>query len=60
MFKEYDVVEAIEELSSTVKVGSIGTILICYGDNDYEVEFLDSNGETLDVLTVSGVQLRLR
>lgn len=30
---------------------------MCFENNDYEVEFVDSEGETLDVLTVAGKDL---
>lgn len=49
MFKEYDVVAANKKLSESVPVGASGTVLMCYSDNDYEVEFMDDNGESLDV-----------
>jgi len=53
MFKEFDVVIAKNELP-TVPKGSVGTILIVYeSGHDYEVEFLDSEGNTIDLLTVN-------
>lgn len=59
MFKEYDVVAANKKLSESVPIGVSGTVSMCYSDNDYEVEFMDDNGETLDVLTVPGDSLTL-
>ena len=55
MFKEYDVVKAKIELSAFVRAGTRGAVLICYdgAPKEYEVEFVDESGETLDVLTVA-------
>lgn len=59
MFKEYDVVIANKVLSGAVYKGTSGTVLICYPNDNYEVEFMEENGESLDVLTVSGDALTL-
>ncbi len=54
MIKEYDVVRAKKKLSDTVTQGCIGAVLLVYQEPTlgYEVEFIDSEGDTLDVLTV--------
>jgi|KBSMisStandDraft_5_1062788.scaffolds.fasta_scaffold4900990_1 hypothetical protein len=53
MFKEYDVVINKEDLPNVPK-GSQGTIVLCYENAvDYEVEFVDDNYNTLNVITVS-------
>ena len=57
MYSVYDVVIAKRILDDVPK-GSKGTILIVYenGDN-YEVEFIDDNGETINVLTVNEIDI---
>ena len=54
MFKEYDVVKAKKNLSTTVPQGCLGAIVLVYQEPmiGYEVEFVDREGDTLDVLTV--------
>jgi hypothetical protein len=53
MFSEYDIVISNKDLMSIPK-GSKGTIVLCYEDStDYEVEFVDGDGDTIDVITVS-------
>ena len=50
--KEYDIVRINRQINNVPK-GSIGTILIVYeGENDFEVEFVNDAGETLNVLTL--------
>ena len=52
MFQEYDVVTNKKEFKQVPK-GTMGTILIIYKDQKhFEVEFVDENGTTLDILTV--------
>ncbi|MDF7680573.1 DUF4926 domain-containing protein [Enterobacteriaceae bacterium ESL0689] len=55
MIKEYDVVRATKTLSNKVLKGCVGTILMIYNNPTlgYEIEFVDENCNTLDVLTVS-------
>lgn len=54
MIKEYAVVMAIKNLSPKVPEGTIGTVVMVYTGPTwgYEVEFVDDNHETLEVLTV--------
>lgn len=53
MFKEYDIVVAKKQIEN-VPSGTIGTILIIYEDKKvYEVEFVDNEGGTINVLTVN-------
>ncbi|MBK5073443.1 DUF4926 domain-containing protein [Budviciaceae bacterium CWB-B4] len=54
MIKEYDVVKAKKDLSDSVLQGCEGAVLLIYQEPalGYEVEFVDSNGDTLDVLIV--------
>lgn len=52
-FKEYQVVKNNKDLSNVPK-GTLGTILIIYETNkDYEVEFVNTNGEFIETLTVN-------
>lgn len=64
MFKEFDTVILKKSLGDSVPVGSIGAILMIFTDEDeqrfYEVEFVDENGCTLDVLTVAEADLSLK
>ena len=48
-------VKANRDLASNVRKGSLGTILMVYKVNpkEYEVEFVDDDNNTLDVLTVA-------
>lgn len=52
--KELQIVKATKDLSDKVKRGCIGTILYVYfgKSRGYEVEFVNTDYETLDVLTV--------
>ena len=54
MIKEYDVVKARKKLSGTVLQGCIGAVVLIYQEPTlgYEVEFVNSEGDMLDVLTV--------
>lgn len=54
MFKEYDVVRALKDISEKVPKGSEGTVLMIFSSTppQYEVEFMDDEGNTLDILTV--------
>ena len=36
-----------------LKVGTKGTIVLKYTENDFEVEFFDENQETIDVYTIT-------
>jgi len=61
MFREYDVVELVESLSDSLKIGTRGAVVMVYpGERpEYEVEFVDVNGRTIDVRAVSPDKLRL-
>lgn len=54
MYEELQVVKAAKKLSDKVEPGCIGTILYIYSGErrGYEVEFVNDDHETLDVLTV--------
>lgn len=61
MFKEYDVVRVNKRLNQNIDKGEEGTILMVFEDknNEYEVEFVDKQGNTLDVLTVREIDLEI-
>lgn len=63
MFNEFDTVILKKSLGDSVPVGSIGAVLMIFTDEDeqrfYEVEFVDENGRTLDVITVAEGDLSL-
>ena len=48
--KELDVVELIKEFNG-LPVGTQGAIVLEYDGTYYEVEFFDSNGDTIGVYT---------
>lgn len=52
MFKLYDVVIAKSDFEKVPK-GTLGTILIIHEDKKhFEVEFVDKDGQTLNIITV--------
>lgn len=46
--KEYDVFKLKKDLNQNLPKGSIGTILIKYSDNEYEVEFVKRDGTNIE------------
>jgi hypothetical protein len=52
MFEEYDVVKSKRQIDDIPK-GTFGTIVMVYGKKEYEVEFVDDDGESLAVVTLS-------
>jgi len=60
MFADYEVVKLRQDMpSKKLKAGARGTILMAYPETPqaYEVEFLDSEGDTIAVLTVQENEL---
>ncbi|WP_196607460.1 DUF4926 domain-containing protein [Pectinatus frisingensis] len=55
MIREYDVVITTKDINSKVLKGMRGAVLIVYNAKppQYEIEFLDKDGYTIDVLTLS-------
>lgn len=55
MFKEYDVVFAVRDLSTIVLKGIRGVILMIYNSTppQYEVEFIDEDGNSIEIITIS-------
>ncbi len=52
MLKEYEVVRLLTDFPK-VPAGAIGTVLgVLQGESEYLVEFLNSTGETLDILSI--------
>ena len=56
--KELDVVKIIKNYKN-IPSGTEGTIVCEYDGKAFEVEFFDSNGDTLDVITTSAELLEL-
>ena len=56
---EYDIVKAKRPLSDKINQGTIGTILIVYEGvpPQFEVEFVNDDMESIEVLTVSGTDV---
>jgi hypothetical protein len=60
MLEEYDVVELREGITTDLKTGTRGAIVMVYPSDppEYEVEFVNDVGETIAVRTVRDDQLR--
>lgn len=52
MYKEFDVVSLLQQRGS-IPAGSLGAIIHVFDESHFLVEFVDSNVETIDVITVS-------
>lgn len=55
MIREYDIVITTKDINGKVVKGMRGTVLMVYDVKpaQYEIEFLDEDGYTIDVLTLS-------
>jgi len=62
MLNEYAVVVAAKDLSTDVKRGCVGTIVMIYDNPSlaYEVEFFKTNGDTIELLTVKPDDIKLK
>ena len=56
--KELDVVKLTKEFNG-LSVGTEGVIVLEYDGTYFEVEFFDSNGDTIDVITTPSNVLEL-
>jgi hypothetical protein len=56
--KELDVVKITEDFSG-ISSGTKGTIVLEYDGTHFEVEFVDENGDTIDVVTTPSKLLEL-
>ena len=57
--EELQCVRLIKEFNG-MAIGTKGTIVLKYTDNDFEVEFFDSNGDTIGVFTIEGDYIESR
>ena len=57
--EELQCVKLIKEFRG-LKIGTKGTIVLKYTENDFEVEFFDENGDTIGVYTIEGDYIALR
>lgn len=59
-FNEYDYVELIETLDSSLQCGTRGAIVMVYDGSpaEYEAEFVDQDGRTIALRTVKESQIR--
>jgi hypothetical protein len=56
----FDVVKLMVDLPKhNLRRGAEGTIVECYPDNTYEVEFDNEHGETLALCALSGDQFKV-
>ena len=62
MFQEYDVIISKHDININIPKGTIGTILLIHYDipPKYEIEFIDEQGNSLDVLTGKKVKLIIK
>lgn len=62
MLNEHAVIVATRDLSEGVKRDCVGTIVMIYDDPSlaYEVEFFDSIGDTIELMTVEPNDIRLK
>ncbi|MGX7150187.1 DUF4926 domain-containing protein [Enterococcus ureasiticus] len=60
MFEEYDVVYSTIDIDNKVVVGTKGVIMMILDlENEvYEVEFVDNENETIEVIEVKGTKIR--
>lgn len=60
-FFEYDVVKSTRSIADEVPTGTTGAVLMVFLSTppQYEVEFIDSDGDSLAVLTVKQEDLEL-
>lgn len=56
--KELDVVRLVEDFEN-IRKGTLGTIVLEYDGKFFEVEFVDQNGDTIDVVTTPADKLEL-
>ena len=54
----FDIVRLVKEFNG-LPAGTEGTIVLEYDGTAYEVEFVDSEGETIDVLTTPADMIAL-
>ena len=57
--EELQCVKLVKEFED-LKIGTKGTIVLKYTDNDFEVEFFDDNGDTIGVYTIKAEYIELR
>ena len=60
MICELDIVSLTHDITDEkLKAGDTGTVVHCYGDGEaFEVEFIDSDGMTIAVLTLKASDVR--
>lgn len=56
--KELDVVKLIKT-HEDISIGTKGTIVHKYDDENYEVEFMDANDNTIGVVTIKSKEIEL-
>ena len=56
--KELDVVKLKYDFQD-LPTGTIGTIVLGYAGTDFEVEFFNNDGDTIDVLTTPAEKIEL-
>ncbi|MDY0101008.1 MAG: DUF4926 domain-containing protein [Acholeplasmataceae bacterium] len=57
--KELDTVILIKKFKN-LKKGTIGCIVLKYDENNFEVEFFNQSGDTIDVYTITSDYLALK
>ena len=59
-FEEYDIVKSTQVITERIVAGTIGTIVIVHNVTPgvYEVEFVNAEGETIDIITVGDKMIK--
>ena len=58
--KLLDIVALLKEIPENKLLrGQIGTVIECYSDTEFEIEFSDNNGKTISMLTLSTTDIML-
>lgn len=59
MIEELDVIILTVDMpKSQLKKGDMGTVVKVYGNNNYDVEFLTTSGNTIALLNLDATQVR--
>ncbi len=59
MFHDIDIVKVNKDINDKIKSGMIGVVVYVHPKDSYEVEFVDSEGYTIDLLTLNEKDLNL-
>lgn len=59
MIAELDIVALVHDLPEYgLKTGDVGTVVLCHGDQAFEVEFVTFGGDTIAIVTLDKKEIR--